>query len=71
VRQNLPNSIVFDPADTNEFIRQVKSYTFPPFNRDVFIEQYARKNIIRQMAQTIIKTIDVNPQKDDLVFVSE
>jgi hypothetical protein len=48
------NSIIFNPADVDEFIEKFIYGSVSVCCNDRFTEQYARKNIIKKMAQSII-----------------
>ena len=54
IREKLPDSIIFNPTDVDEFLRQIKCFTISDHQHTDFIEQYSRKNIIKQMARSII-----------------
>ena len=56
LRDHLPDSIIFDPGDVKEMVSNIKSFTGAENSRDRFKFQYARKAIVDQMAQSIIRT---------------
>ena len=57
IRKNLPNSIIFNPTNVDEFLNQLDLYktcSTHQHNNNDFVELYARKNIMKQMAKSIL-----------------
>jgi len=55
IRDNLDNFILFNPTDVNGLVRQLKSFNPENMERSVFIEKFARKNIMKNMASSILE----------------
>jgi len=54
IRDNLDNYILFNPTDVNDFVGQLFAFQYNNKRSTQFIERYARKNIIKEMAKTIL-----------------
>lgn len=54
VKNNIPNHILFKPADVDDFVEQIKAYKLRFESRDEFIKNYSRKSIDERMAQSIV-----------------
>ena len=54
ISENLPDSIIFDPADVNGFIQKFLNHKITNHSHTDFTDKYARKKIMKQMAKNII-----------------
>lgn len=54
IRTNLTNFILFNPTDVNDMINQITSFEIKFENRDKFKENFNRKNIMSNMAISIV-----------------
>ncbi len=57
VRDHLPNSIVFNPGDVDELVKQLRETPYCTQVRADFKTQFQRKTICQEMARHIIKTL--------------
>lgn len=55
IKENIDNKILFRPADVNDFVQQLKAYTYKNEYRKDFIEKFKRKAINGKMAETMIQ----------------
>ena len=55
IRDNLNNYILFDPTDVDGLIGQLKIFHPENIDRSEFVEKFARKNIMKNMAATILE----------------
>lgn len=55
VRTHVPNHILFQPADVNSFVNQIKSYQLKFEHRDNFISEFSRAAIDKKMAESILE----------------
>lgn len=53
IKQHVSNSIVFNPTDAKELVKKLKSYSYELPHRNEFINQFNRKQINKEMAQSI------------------
>lgn len=58
IRENLDNYILFNPTDVIGFISQLKVFYYKNSTRDKFILKFSRKNIMSNMAKSILVTVD-------------
>lgn len=54
IREELINSIVFEPTKTEDLINQLRSYDYYLSNRLDFKKKYARINILKKMSESIL-----------------
>lgn len=54
IKEKVKNAHVFYPNNIEEAVEALKKITFEPTDRSLFLETYARKNIMRKMAESII-----------------
>ena len=54
IRDNLQNYILFEPTDVNDMVNQIKAFKITDMDRTDFIEKFARKSIIKKMANSIL-----------------
>lgn len=54
IREELVNSIVFEPTKTEDLINQLYSYDYSLSNRLDFKKKYARINILKKMSESIL-----------------
>lgn len=54
VEKNIPNHILFNPTDVDDFVNQIKNYQLRFEHRDVFIKNFSRKNIDKELAASIV-----------------
>ncbi|MBW8330539.1 MAG: glycosyltransferase family 4 protein [Prolixibacteraceae bacterium] len=54
IKDNLDNYILFNPTDVNGFVSQLKLFRPGNMDRTKFIEKFARKNIMKNMAGSIL-----------------
>ena len=59
VRKHLPNSILFNPGDVDELIKQLYETPYRTEVRTDFKNRFQRKTICQEMARQIIKTLPV------------
>ena len=60
MRDNVPHAIVFDPGNVNQCeaaIRKGQSLSADTSQIDIFIKEYARENIMEEMASHILTTL--------------
>jgi hypothetical protein len=57
IKQNISNVLLFNPCDVNDLVGQIKDYRYKTEMRSEFINHFKRRNINRDMAQSIIKLI--------------
>ncbi len=57
VRNNLPNSILFNPGDVAELVKQLRETSYRTQDRVAFKTQFQRKTICQKMARQIIETL--------------
>lgn len=57
VEKNIPNHILFKPADVTDFVSQIKSYQLKFEHRDKFVKNFSRKNIDQKMATSIVSLL--------------
>jgi UDP-N-acetylglucosamine:LPS N-acetylglucosamine transferase len=55
IQTNLDNIIVFHPTDVNDFVDQLINFEPNEMNRETFTTKFARKNIMKNMAETVLK----------------
>ncbi len=55
IKKYLDNYILFNPTDVDGFVNQLKTFIPKKMDRSIFIENFARKNIMKKMANSIIK----------------
>lgn len=60
VERNVENHILFAPGDVDDFVSKIKSYDFKNLRRSKFIATFSRKNIMENMAVSIIDTVGKN-----------
>lgn len=53
--KNLNNYILFKPTDVNDLVLQLKSFKYDNTISTKFIQKFARKNIMKEMAVTILE----------------
>lgn len=54
VKKNIPNHILFRPADVDDFVSQMKNYQLKFDRRDEFIKNFSRKSIDKKLAESIV-----------------
>lgn len=54
LRENVENSIIFEPGNSEMLIFKIKEYKYKIINRASFIQKYSRGNINEKMAKSII-----------------
>lgn len=54
VNKNIPNHILFKPADVNDLVNQMRAYQLKFERREEFIKKFSRKRIDEKMAESII-----------------
>lgn len=55
IRENLDNYILFNPTNVNDLVRQLNLFCPEKMDRSLFVEKFARKNIMKKMANTILE----------------
>lgn len=55
VRKHVPNHILFQPTDVDNFVNQIKSYQLKFEYRDKFISEFSRAAIDKKMAESILE----------------
>lgn len=58
VEENLPNHILFKPADVNDFVSQLNNYTLIFEERKEFKEKFSRSEIMKRMAENICEILN-------------
>lgn len=54
VEKNIPNHILFNPTDVDDFVSQMKSYQLKFERREEFIKNFSRKSIDKKLAASIV-----------------
>lgn len=54
VKENLVNTILFEPCDVDDFIEKMNSYSYQTIYRKDFIQKYKRHQVNKNMAESII-----------------
>lgn len=57
VEKNIPNHILFDPTDVDDFVKQMKNYTIRYEARDKFKKDFSRASIDKAMVQSILDCV--------------
>lgn len=57
VKNNIDNSILFEPCDVEDFIKKINEYEYIQLKRAGFIQKFQRDTVNREMASTILKYI--------------
>jgi glycosyltransferase involved in cell wall biosynthesis len=57
IQQNIPNVILFNPCNVDDFVNQMKNFQYKMEVRTEFINHFKRSSINKDMAQSIIKLI--------------
>jgi len=57
VKENIENSILFDPCDVDAFVYGVLNYKYKVIERSSFLKKFTRDQVNYEMAQTMIKYI--------------
>lgn len=57
VEKNIPNHILFEPTDVNDFVKQMKNYTIRFEARDKFKKKFSRTEIDKVMVQGILACV--------------
>ncbi|EJL74909.1 glycosyltransferase family 4 protein [Chryseobacterium populi] len=55
IAENIPNKILFKPCDVEDFVNQLKNFTYTRSKREKFIEEFERSTINREMASSMLK----------------
>ena len=58
VRRYLPNTVLFNPTDATDLVRQLRDTPYQTLDRVDFKQQFARQAINRELAQLIIQTVE-------------
>jgi len=56
ILKNMNDCILFTPTDVSAMVTQLRGYRIHDIDRSVFVEKFARKNIMMRMAENIIQT---------------
>jgi hypothetical protein len=54
VKENIENSILFEPCDVDDFIDKMHSYSYQIIYRKDFIQEYKRNQVNKDMAESMI-----------------
>lgn len=54
VKENIENSILFEPCNSNDFIDKFKKYEYKEFPRQMFIDNFKRENVNNSLSDTMI-----------------
>src|SRR5690606_38913723 len=54
VKENLENTILFEPCNVDDFIEKMNSYSYQIIYREDFIQKYKRHQVNKNMAESII-----------------
>lgn len=57
VKENIDNSILFEPCNIDELVAKLKSYTYKTTVRKEFISKFKRSEVNRKMAKSMLKYI--------------
>lgn len=57
VRDNIENSILFEPCNVGQLVQKLTEYTYREIKRSEFVEKYKRDAVNRDMAKTILRYI--------------
>ena len=55
VKENVSDSILFEPGDVTSFVNQIRSFRLEDFERNKFINKYKRSNVMKKMVSEIYK----------------
>jgi glycosyltransferase involved in cell wall biosynthesis len=54
VEKNIPNHILFNPTEVDDFVNQLRNYQLKFEHRDDFIKNFSRKSIDKELAASIV-----------------
>jgi len=57
IKENLDNYILFNPTDVNGLVNQLKGFCCNNMDRSLFVRKFARKNIMKNMASSILELV--------------
>lgn len=57
VKLNIPNVILFEPCNVNDFVNKISNYEYRQLKRDDFMDKFKRDTVSKEMAGTILKCI--------------
>jgi len=57
VRDNIENSILFEPCDVESLVKQLEMYVYKQVKRTTIMEQFRRGTVNKKMAESILKYI--------------
>lgn len=57
IAENINHCILFHPTDVEDMVKQLLDYQICPVSRKGFVEKFARKNIMRDMAKDILQIV--------------
>jgi hypothetical protein len=52
--EHLPDSILFEPGNHEQLCEKLLSVDTSPIDRKIFIDRFARKNIMNRMADSLL-----------------
>lgn len=71
IENNLPDAILFDPGNVNDFLRKMDSALNKNIEREVFIKKFRRINIIDRLADSILMVAHSHRTSSDYFVVPE
>lgn len=60
ITDNIDNALVFSPTDSNYAVEQTQKLVLGFSEREQFLQQYARRNIMQKMANDLLRVINEN-----------
>jgi len=64
IMNNLPDSIIFDPGDVDDFIKKTFNSTDMIIERDHFIRKFSRTALVERLADSILETAKTEKEAD-------
>ena len=58
VKKNIPNHILFRPADVDDFVNQMTKYNIRFESREKFKKEFSRTSIDKEMANSILNCLN-------------
>lgn len=71
IENNLPDSIIFNPGNADDFISKIIDAKDQVIDRELFISKYSRGIIIEKLADSILSTAGNLKSEDDFYLVPE
>ncbi len=62
IQENISNYILFYPANVNDFVVKLQEFRYDIIDSKEFVTKFSRKNIMKEMARSILSTITLYNQ---------